>query len=64
MSTSVVLVVDPQVVAFPFLCEPENIDNWPSVKASEQFVENLVAIVERGFVGVRVRTGERGDAAL
>jgi hypothetical protein len=42
-----------------FFGDTENIDNWPSVEASEQFVDNLIALVDRGYLGVQVKYSAR-----
>lgn len=47
-----------------FLGDTANIDNWPSAQASEQFVENLVAIVNRGFMGVQVKYAAKSGGGI
>lgn len=34
--------------------EPENIDFWPSVEATEKFMKTVVALINMGFEGVRL----------
>lgn len=51
-------------IPLSFFGEPENVDHWPSLEASEQYVDNLVAIVERGYLGVQVRSAERSGGGI
>lgn len=61
MKISMVSISDP-VVGDQFFCgELDNADNWPSKAATDQFSENLVAIVERGFQGIRLRSFQRAN---
>jgi hypothetical protein len=56
-----VTICDP-VAGDTFFCgELDNADNWPSKEATEQMHENLFAIVERGFGGIRIRHLDAGQ---
>ncbi len=61
MTISMVAISDPEVGNTFFFGELDNTDSWPSRAATDQFSENLVAIVERGFQGVRLRSFQRAN---
>jgi hypothetical protein len=44
--------------------ELDNADSWPSKTATDLFSENLIAIVERGFQGVRLRWSQRANGQI
>ncbi len=45
----------------PYLATPEDMDQWPSAKATEQAVETIAKIIKLGFEGVKLENPELLD---
>lgn len=64
MTISMVAISDSEVGNSFFFGDLDGADNWPSKNATDLFSENLIAIVKRGFQGVRLRWTQRENRQI
>ena len=64
MSKNALLICDPAISDLPITATPTNADQWPSSAATELFYDNLIAIVKRGYLGVRVKVAQMSDGSF
>lgn len=64
MTISMVAISDSEVGNSFFFGELDDADNWPSKNAADLFSKNLIAIVKRGFQGVRLQWTQRENGQI
>lgn len=64
MNKRYIVLIDPSISPLPLTGEVADTDLWPSPEATEQYFDNVIALVERGFKGVRIKVADTSDGSF